>query len=92
MTFSKAEHVKNKASSSSLGSVFDELLEESEIETGSVNASSAVVQLQSYLSAQSISHKVTQSATVPEAKLLCTLCTRVDGERLFSVVSNTRRK
>lgn len=46
----KALH--QNTASSSLGSVSDEILEESEMETGPVSTSSALVQVQTYLTEQ----------------------------------------
>lgn len=86
--------------SSSLGSVFAAILEESEMETGSVSPSSAVVQVQNYLTEQTIPKSdnplhywranATQfpSLAAVATKFLCAPCTSVDSERLFSAVSN----
>jgi len=89
---------RQNTASSSLGSVFDEILEESETET--VSTSSADVQVQSYLAQQTIPRSdnplqywrahATQfpSLAAIATKFLCAPCTSVDSERLFSAVSN----
>ena len=94
----KAPH--QNTASSSLGSVFDEILEERETETGSVCPSSAVVQVQTYLKEQTIPrsdnplHYWRANATrfpslaAVATKFLSAPCTSVDSERLFSAVSN----
>ncbi|KAJ8380963.1 hypothetical protein SKAU_G00017410 [Synaphobranchus kaupii] len=91
---------RQNTASSTLGSVFDEILEESETETGSVSTSSADVQMQSYLAQQTIPRSDNPlqywrahatpfpSLAAIAAKFLCAPCTGVDSERLFSAVSN----
>ena len=85
---------------SSLGSILDKILEEFQSEAQSVSTTSADVQVQTYLSEQTIPRKsnpldywkthATQfpSLAAVATKFLCAPCTSVDSERLFSAVSN----
>ncbi|KAK0143104.1 Zinc finger BED domain-containing protein 1 [Merluccius polli] len=101
---SEAEPVKRapciNTASSSLGSVFDEILQESETEPMSVSTSSAFGQVQSYLAEQAIPQSdnplqywrahATQfpSLAATATTFLCAPCTSVDSEGLFTAVSN----
>ncbi|XP_041846486.1 zinc finger BED domain-containing protein 4-like isoform X2 [Melanotaenia boesemani] len=85
---------------SSLGSALDEILEECQSGAQSVSKTSADVQMQIYLSEQTIPRKnnpldfwKTHATQFPSlaaivTKSLCAPCTSVDSERLFSVMSN----
>ena len=75
-------------------------MEESEVEARCAATSSAVTQVQTYLSEPTIARSVspleywreraTQSPSLAAvaAKFLCAPCTSVDSERLFSATSN----
>ncbi|KAA8577696.1 hypothetical protein FQN60_016783, partial [Etheostoma spectabile] len=98
------EHRSSKeprlSTDSSHGSVFEEILQESEQERRSVTSSSVLVQVQTYLteqtivrSANSLTNWRDNAARFPSLvgiaqRYLSAPCTRVDSERLFSAVSN----
>ncbi|XP_036003030.1 zinc finger BED domain-containing protein 4-like [Fundulus heteroclitus] len=84
----------------SLGSVFEEILQESEQERRSVTSSSVLVQVQTYLTEQTIVRSANpltywrdNAARFPSLvgiaqRYLSAPCTSVDSERFFSAVSN----
>lgn len=83
-----------------LGSTFDEILEESEMESRSATSSSVFTEVQNYLTEPTIARSVSpldywrahaaQSPTLAAVatRFLCAPCTSVDSERLFSATSN----
>ncbi|XP_051575637.1 zinc finger BED domain-containing protein 4-like [Myxocyprinus asiaticus] len=87
-------------STSSLGSIFDEILEESQVLPVPKITTSAQIQVETYLSEANIPRsdnpllywKVNQprlpSLAATAAKFICAPCTSVESERLFSTASN----
>ena len=85
---------------SSLDSAFEEILQERQLEVRSVSTTSAEVQVQTYLSEQTIpkrSHPLQcwkkhanqfPSMAAVATQYLCVPCSSVDSERLFSAVAN----
>ncbi|XP_051571231.1 zinc finger BED domain-containing protein 4-like [Myxocyprinus asiaticus] len=87
-------------STSSLGSIFDEILEESQVLPVPKITTSAQIQVETYLSEANIPRsdnpllywKVNQprlsSLAAMATKFICAPCTSVESERLFSTASN----
>lgn len=89
-----------EATTTQLGTIFDEILEESEMESRSATSSSVFTEVQNYLTEPTIARSVSpldywrahaaQSPTLAAVatRFLCAPCTSVDSERLFSATSN----
>lgn len=89
-----------EATTTQLGSIFDEILKESEMESRSATSSSVFTEVQNYLTEPTIARSVSpldywrehaaQSPTLAAVatRFLCAPCTSVDSERLFSATSN----
>lgn len=85
---------------SSLDSTFEEILQERQSQTRSVSSTSAEVQVQTFLSEQTIPKKSNPlqywkehanqfpSIAAVAIQYLCAPCSSVDSERLFSAVAN----
>lgn len=91
---------QQEGATSSLGSIFEEILNEREKESATESTSAAIGQVESYLAEATIprsdeplhywrshANKRPTLAAVA-AKFLCAPCTSVDSERLFSAVSH----